>query len=79
MPGSDLVEPVYRKVGRAVARARRQADMTQRELGKRIGMSREGIASIEAGRQRVFIHTLLDIVEQLPHIGAIKYDIQRQK
>lgn len=76
MSSRDSIEPVYKKIGRAIQRARQQADMTQRELGKRLGMSREAITSIETGRQRIFVHTLLEIQQHLPHLGGNKYGKQ---
>ena len=39
--------------------------MSQRELGKAIGLARTSITNIERGNQQILLHTLYDIAEAL--------------
>lgn len=57
------IETIYFKVGRRVAAARRQARLTQRQLGDAIGFSRLGIVGIESARLRVQLHALAKIAK----------------
>jgi transcriptional regulator with XRE-family HTH domain len=52
------MEPIYRDFGRRLRRARRAANITQQELGKRVGLSRTSITNIEQGNQHVGLHLL---------------------
>ena len=49
---------LYRALGTRIASLRRGHQLTQLELGDRVGMSRATIASIEAGRQKVALDQL---------------------
>lgn len=53
--------PIYRSIGRNIKKARLAAGMTQKQLGASVGLSREGVASIEQGRSAVKVHQLLEI------------------
>jgi len=44
---------------------RKRRGLTQKELGEKIGMTREAIASYEAGRSHLMVTTLLDIADAL--------------
>lgn len=61
------VEPrdLYLLFGKRVASARRKAELTQLELGVRVGLSRASVANIEAGRQRIVLHQAIEISEAL--------------
>lgn len=45
-----------------IRRARRMADLSQRELADRIGLSKSTIAAIEVGRQQVTVDALVQVL-----------------
>src|SRR5260370_14607876 len=47
---------VYRALGRAVARRRKDLALTQAEVARQIGLTRASLANIESGRQKVLLH-----------------------
>lgn len=51
-------------IGRFVVRVRRLADLSQRELAGRVGLSQSGIAAIEAGRRQPGVDVLVRILAQ---------------
>ncbi|WP_115367641.1 helix-turn-helix domain-containing protein [Alteripontixanthobacter maritimus] len=61
----DNLESIYRAFGRAVANRRKQLQLTQLDLAKRVGLSRGSIAHIEKGTQKVFLHHVYGITEAL--------------
>lgn len=66
---AQSVEPLYAALGELVRSARVEAELTQEELGKGIDRTRTSVANIEAGRQRIPLHTLYAIarvVEKSP-------------
>jgi transcriptional regulator with XRE-family HTH domain len=56
-------EPIYRTIGREIARRRELLQLTQAELGEQISpsLTRAAISNIEAGRQRLLVHVMLEI------------------
>ncbi len=56
---------VYFRIGGNITVERRIRRMTQLQLAKKVGMSRGAIANIETGRQRVPLHTVMDIAVAL--------------
>lgn len=56
---------IYLTIGRNVRRERQRLKLKQDEVADRIGMLRTSIANIEAGRQRVPLHTLCDLASAL--------------
>jgi transcriptional regulator with XRE-family HTH domain len=50
---------VYTAIGLAIAAARRAKAVSQDQLGSALGLSRGSVSNIEAGRQKVLVHTLL--------------------
>lgn len=62
---SAVDDSLYRKLGDEIAGHRRQAEMTQEELGERVRLSRTSIVNIEKGRQRVALHHLYAIADAL--------------
>jgi len=59
-PGNSLVE-----IGKMLQYIRKRRGFTQKELGAKIGLTREAIASYEAGRSNLMITTLLDMAAVL--------------
>jgi transcriptional regulator with XRE-family HTH domain len=55
------LDDIYLFVGNRIRLARKQASLTQEELGDRTGVGRTSIVNIEAGRQRVLLHHLVAI------------------
>jgi len=62
-----LEDDFYRSLGLAIRRQRRALDLTQDELGQRLEprMTRASIANIESGKQRLLVHRLVDIADEL--------------
>lgn len=54
-------DAIYIIIGDTIRQQRRNANMTQQELAARLGLLRTSISNIEAGRQRLPIHTLCAI------------------
>ena len=53
------------QIGAIVRRARRNAQLTQTELGNRIGLRQATISKLEAGRPATRLSTLLDTLTAL--------------
>lgn len=62
---SRPVEALYESIGRRVAQLRARADLTQEQLGQMLEppVTRASVANLEAGKQRVFVHTLIQFGE----------------
>jgi transcriptional regulator with XRE-family HTH domain len=61
----DQVDQLYQAIGDRIRAARTRSKITQTDLGRRIGLTRSSIANIEAGRQRVMLHWVFQIAEEL--------------
>jgi transcriptional regulator with XRE-family HTH domain len=61
------IEPFYRSLGERIQFFRSRRHLTQGELGTRLEppTTRASIANIEAGKQRVLTHTLIQIAKVL--------------
>jgi len=61
------IEPIYQRLGALVRAGRSARGMSQETLGKSLEpkMTRASIANIEAGHQRVFVHTAVRLGEIL--------------
>jgi transcriptional regulator with XRE-family HTH domain len=73
----DQVDRLYQAIGDQIKAARTKNKVTQTDLGKRIGLTRSSIANIEAGRQRVMLHWLFQIAQELnipPHALIVAPD-----
>jgi transcriptional regulator with XRE-family HTH domain len=53
-----VVEALYRAFGRALKGAREDAELTQKEVAQRVGLSRTSITNIERGNQHIALHQL---------------------
>lgn len=58
----------YRAVGERIRRARGK-NLSQEALASAIGLTRSSISNIEKGRQKLLLHTLVDISDAL-HVSA---------
>lgn len=54
-----------KQIGAIIRRARRNAGLTQTELGKRIGLRQATISKLEAGEPATRLSTLLDVLTAL--------------
>jgi transcriptional regulator with XRE-family HTH domain len=52
------VDVFYRALGQRVRAARIDLDLTQDALASRLNLTRTSVANLEAGRQRIPVHTL---------------------
>jgi transcriptional regulator with XRE-family HTH domain len=57
----DAIDRLYEVVGRNIRQARMEAGVTQTDLGKQLRLTRSSIANIEGGRQRVMLHSVIQI------------------
>ena len=60
-----MIQRFYRDVGSRVRAARATAGMTQEDLASELSIGRSSIANLEAGRQRIPLHTLMLIADIL--------------
>ncbi|MBZ0299988.1 MAG: helix-turn-helix domain-containing protein [Anaerolineae bacterium] len=58
-------DELYKIIGTNVRKARENAGLSQNELAVAVGLSRTSITNIEAGQQKIQIHTLFKIGEIL--------------
>ena len=55
----------YRRLGEIIKRARVEFGVSQEIVAEALGLSRVSIVNIEKGRQKIQIHTLIEIVNYL--------------
>lgn len=55
----------YEKIGEKIREIRKLREINQEVLANTLGISRVSLVNIEAGKQRVPLHVLLDISESL--------------
>ena len=60
-----MTEGIDRRVGQRLRARRRLVDLTQAELGARVGVSFQQIHKYEAGTQRVSVAMLCRLAEEL--------------
>jgi transcriptional regulator with XRE-family HTH domain len=58
-------EALYREVGSRIREQRQRLEMTQLRLADEVRFTRASIANIELGRQKLLLHTLVDIAAAL--------------
>ena len=58
-------ERLYVLIGRKIEKRRRESNLTQTQLAQRSGLARGSIANIESGNQRVTLHTLWILADEL--------------
>lgn len=65
MEAKVTIEPVHISVGLRIRMIREALGMRQDELAKKISLTRTSVVNIEAGRQRLMLHTLEAIAKGL--------------
>jgi transcriptional regulator with XRE-family HTH domain len=60
---TDMPEPIYRMIGAKIEQLRLELGWTQKDLADKIGLTRASIANMETGRQRMMLHTIVQICE----------------
>lgn len=55
----------YEQLGANIRKRRERLGLTQEFIAKDVGLSRISVVNIEAGRQRVAVHQLLDFATAL--------------
>jgi len=65
--GSGTLSPsaVYSNVGARIRDERERRNVSQEMLADRVGLTRTSITNIEKGRQKVLLHTFLEIARVL--------------
>src|SRR5687767_2795287 len=63
-PGGQTKE-LYVEVGRRTRMARLSRGVTQDALAERVGLTRTSITNVEAGKQKLPLHTLFEIAAAL--------------
>ena len=64
--GSEL----YKFVGKRIRAVREKRKVSQERLAKQIGLTRTSVTNIEGGRQKLLLHTLVEIAKQL-HVPTV--------
>lgn len=63
--GKSDSEQVYRTVGERIRDERKRQNITQDELASQVGLTRTSITNVEKGRQKLLLHTLIQIANIL--------------
>lgn len=56
---------IYRLIGGQIRVVRHSRKLTQEQLGERVKLQRTSITNIEKGRQKLLLHTFIDIAKAL--------------
>jgi transcriptional regulator with XRE-family HTH domain len=65
-PAADArLSAIYQEIGNRISRARKKTKLSQHELAGRIGLQRTSVTNIEKGRQKIMVHTLVEIARHL--------------
>lgn len=59
------IPALYKRLGASIKARRRALRLTQQQLATQLGISRGSLANVETGRQRVLVHQLYKLAEQL--------------
>jgi transcriptional regulator with XRE-family HTH domain len=60
-----MPDPLYVALGRALRQARRVKELTQEQIGTRVGMTRTSITNIESGSQAIAVHQLVALARAI--------------
>ncbi|SRR5712691_1805416 len=63
-PRADWLS-IYEMIGARIRDERRKQHLTQDELASRVGLKRTSITNVERGRQKLLVHTLVEIANCL--------------
>ena len=55
---TQVMDGLYREFGKKFRKARSEADLTQAQVAKRVGLSRTSVTNIERGTQHISLHQL---------------------
>jgi transcriptional regulator with XRE-family HTH domain len=58
MRHTEAMDGLYKEFGKKFRKARSEADLTQAQVAKRVGLSRTSITNIERGTQHIAMHQL---------------------
>jgi transcriptional regulator with XRE-family HTH domain len=61
----DAIDQLYIEIGSKIRSARVDREWKQEELAAAVGLTRSSVANIEAGRQKMLVHSLMRIAESL--------------
>lgn len=64
-PRTEASAAFYKQVGKRVKRARLSLGLSQEALAAKLELTRTSITNIEQGRQRVMLHTIMDLAGAL--------------
>ena len=65
MPRKTFDKSIYFEIGNRIRIVREVQDITQGQLGLLTNLSRTSVVNIEAGRQGILVHKLIEIAEAL--------------
>jgi transcriptional regulator with XRE-family HTH domain len=54
-----MIPRLYRQLGQKIRTQREMIGMTQKDLGKEVGLSRTSVTNVERGRQQMLVHQLI--------------------
>lgn len=63
--GPDVGRATYVQIGQLIAKRRKSVGLSQADVAASVGLTRTSISNIETGRQKMLVHTLLDIADAL--------------
>lgn len=55
---TEAMDGLYKEFGKKFRKARGEADLTQAQVAKRVGLSRTSVTNIERGTQHISLHQL---------------------
>lgn len=58
-------DEIYKDIGSRIRAARLERGLSQAALAEGVGLARTSITNVERGRQRIQVHTLIDIASAL--------------
>jgi transcriptional regulator with XRE-family HTH domain len=61
----NIQDAIYEELGKLIRAARDKANVKQETLADYLNLSRVSISNIEAGKQKIQLHTLLDVTKYL--------------
>ena len=67
------IEPCYPEIGAWLRQERERLGLTQQDVSVMLRLSRPSIANIEAGKQRLLYHQVLEMRERITDDGAKEY------